>query len=133
MDLGEWRQRERRAATDANECAEIILVEGEPAGMLKIARDGKNWYLIQIQVVPQLQGAGLGSRLLRELVEEARSAGASLGLDVLKVNVARRLYERLGFVIVGESEHSFEMRLASDVKHRATRVWPARCRAGPHC
>jgi hypothetical protein len=31
---------------------------------------------------------------------------------VLKVNPARRLYERLGLVVVGETDTHFEMRVA---------------------
>ena len=96
------------------ECAQIILVDGKPSGLLKVARDEKSWHLIQIQVVPHLQGSGLGSRLLREIAAEARDAGASVELDVLKVNPARSLYERLGFVVTAENSHSFDMRLTID-------------------
>jgi ribosomal protein S18 acetylase RimI-like enzyme len=98
------------------DCAEIVLVDGEPAGLLKVAREGARWDLIQIQFAPAFQGRGLGTRLLEDVVAEARGAGAALVLDVLKVNPARRLYERLGFVIVGESEHSFDMQLAPDAR-----------------
>jgi len=42
---------------------------------------------------------------------EARDAGASLKLDVLKANPARRLYERLGFTVIADTAHLFEMRL----------------------
>jgi phosphoribosylglycinamide formyltransferase-1 len=44
-------------------------------------------------------------------VEEARRAGASLDLDVLKANPARRLYERLGFRIVRETPFAYDMLL----------------------
>jgi ribosomal protein S18 acetylase RimI-like enzyme len=98
------------------DCAEIVLVDGEPAGLLKVARESGRWDLIQIQFAPAFQGRGLGTRLLEDLVAEARGSGASLVLDVLKVNPARRLYERLGFVIVGENEHSFDMQLAPDAR-----------------
>src|SRR5262249_43602946 len=62
------------------ECAQIILVRGEPGGLLKVARDGKTWHLIQIQVSPQLQGSGIGSMLLRNIIEEAKGAPATLEL-----------------------------------------------------
>jgi ribosomal protein S18 acetylase RimI-like enzyme len=91
------------------ECAQIIEHEGRPAGLFKVARDGVDWQLIQIQLAPELQGCGVGERLIRELITEARRAGASLSLHVLHANPARRLYERLGFRIVGEGEHEYLM------------------------
>ena len=50
-------------------------------------------------MLPSLQGKSIGTKLLQSLVEEAREAGASLKLSVLKANPARRLYERMGFVV----------------------------------
>jgi ribosomal protein S18 acetylase RimI-like enzyme len=94
------------------ECAQIIEREGRPAGLFKVARDGLDWLLIQIQLAPELQGQGVGERLIRELIGEARRAGASLSLHVLRANPARRLYERLGFRIVEEGEHEYLMRLS---------------------
>jgi ribosomal protein S18 acetylase RimI-like enzyme len=91
------------------ECAQIIEHEGRPAGLFKVARDGLDWQLIQIQLAPELQGQGVGERLIRELIGEARRAGASVSLHVLHANPARRLYERLGFRIVGEGEHEYLM------------------------
>jgi ribosomal protein S18 acetylase RimI-like enzyme len=93
------------------ECAQIIEHEGRPAGLFKVARDGLDWQLIQIQLAPELQGRGVGQRLIGELIAEARRAGATLSLHVLHANPARRLYERLGFRIVGEGEHEYLMQL----------------------
>jgi ribosomal protein S18 acetylase RimI-like enzyme len=93
------------------ECASVIEHAGKPAGLFKVARDGLDWQLIQIQIAPELQGRGIGEALIRELIAEARAAGASLHLHVLHANPARRLYERLGFRIVGEEGNGFSMRL----------------------
>jgi ribosomal protein S18 acetylase RimI-like enzyme len=99
------------------ECAEILLIENQPAGLLKVARDGQNWKLFQMQLSPVFQGLGIGTGLVREIVQEARQAGATLGLSVLRSNLARHLYERLGFSIVEEKPHSFEMQqLFEDLK-----------------
>jgi ribosomal protein S18 acetylase RimI-like enzyme len=92
------------------ECAEVLLQDGAPVGLLKVSRDGRDWKVIQIQLVPALQGHGLGQELLSEVIAEAAAAGASLTLSVLKANPARSLYERLGFVVESESEHEYNMR-----------------------
>lgn len=93
------------------DCAHIIEHEGKAAGLFKVARDGLDWQLVQIQLAPELQGRGVGEALIRQLIAEAREAGASLSLNVLHENPARRLYERLGFVVVGDGEHEYRMRL----------------------
>jgi ribosomal protein S18 acetylase RimI-like enzyme len=47
--------------------------------------------------LPEHRGAGIGTKLLRDLQEEVRSAGKSLTIHVERFNPALRLYERLGF------------------------------------
>ena len=73
------------------DCAEILVRAGEPIGLLKVARDGLDWDLKQIQLIPEFQGRGLGTQILRGLVAEARRAGAVVRLILLKRSPARRL------------------------------------------
>jgi len=95
------------------ECAQIIESEGRPAGLFKATRDGLAWELIQIQLAPELQGRGIGEQLIRRLIDEARHAGASISLNVLHANPARRLYERLGFRVVADADHMYVMRISA--------------------
>jgi D-serine deaminase-like pyridoxal phosphate-dependent protein/ribosomal protein S18 acetylase RimI-like enzyme len=88
------------------ECAQIVLSGNEPIGLFKVARDGTDWTLMQIQIAPAHQGRGIGTRLIRELLLDAQQAGASVRLSVLRANPARQLYQRLGFRVVGELPHS---------------------------
>ena len=92
------------------DCADVLLQDGVPVGLLKVSRDGRDWTIIQIQLIPELQGQGLGADILRQIIAEAVAADASLTLSVLKANPARLLYERLGFVVESESEYEFNMR-----------------------
>ena len=91
------------------ELAWILLREGQPAGLLKVSREGQVWELKQIQLGPVLQGQGLGQRIIEAFLAEARRCGARVKLDVFKANPARKLYERLGFVVVGEHGALYEM------------------------
>jgi ribosomal protein S18 acetylase RimI-like enzyme len=59
--------------------------------------------------LPSHQGAGLGTLLLYSLLGEADAARAPIRLRVLRTNPARRLYERLGFAVAGESATHFLM------------------------
>ena len=92
------------------DCAEIILLSGTPVGLLKVVRTQHNWDLVQIQILPEKQGGGLGSIILEKLLADADAARASVSLSVLRANPARRLYERLGFRIVGENDQAYDMR-----------------------
>jgi ribosomal protein S18 acetylase RimI-like enzyme len=90
--------------------AEIILLSSTPVGLLKVIRNEGNWDLVQIQILPDKQGGGLGSIILKKLLADADQARAAVTLSVLRANPARRLYERLGFRIVGEKKHAYDMR-----------------------
>jgi ribosomal protein S18 acetylase RimI-like enzyme len=91
------------------DCAEVLLQDGVPVGLLKVARDSIPWELIQIQLLPALQGQGIGAELVAQIIAEADKANVNVALGVLKANPARALYERLGFTIVGETKYEFEM------------------------
>ena len=91
------------------DAAQIIQVDGKDSGLLKCIRKGRDWELVQIQLLPVLQGSGIGALLLKQLLDDAQEAGASVCLSVLKVNPARNLYERLGFVMSDETDQSFNM------------------------
>ena len=91
------------------DCAQIILLSGTPIGLLKVAKDEKQWDLMQVQLVPEKQGAGLGGKIVKKLIDEAAQLHASVRLSVLRANPARRLYERLGFRIISENDHAYEM------------------------
>jgi ribosomal protein S18 acetylase RimI-like enzyme len=82
-------------------------------GILKVDRSGPEWKIIQIQIEPELQGHGVGSMVLRQVITEAEAKEVSLALSVLKLNPAMALYERLGFSVVGEGVHEYEMRRSS--------------------
>lgn len=92
------------------DCAQILLFDGQPAGLLKVVKGTDSWQLLQIQLVPRLHGQGHGRAVIDELLAAADAAGVDVTLNVLKANPAKRLYERLGFEPVGEDAHQFQMR-----------------------
>lgn len=61
------------------------------------------FYIDTLAVLPSHRGQGIASQLLKAMIERARECGKPAGLLVDKDNPrARRLYERVGFVQVGE-------------------------------
>ena len=89
----------------------IIIVDGQPSGSLTIASRPEDEYLAGIELHPRVQRRGIGASIVRLVIERAQARRVPATLRVLKVNVgARRLYQRLGFVVVGESETHYDMR-----------------------
>ena len=76
---------------------QVIEREGQPIGRLYVARREKEIRIVDITVLPEFRGAGIGTQLLHELQEEARAAGKSLTIHVERFNRALQLYQRLGF------------------------------------
>ena len=78
--------------------SEFLEIENgtESIGRLYVDRWEKEIRVMDISILPEFRGAGVGTQLLRELHDEARAAGKSLCIHVEKFNPALRLHERLG-------------------------------------
>jgi ribosomal protein S18 acetylase RimI-like enzyme len=88
----------------------LIILDGERAGRMIVVRTEQELRLTDIALLPEYRNAGAGTFLVHDLQAQARAAGLPLRLRVLKTNVAaRRLYERLGFTLTGESDVNFTM------------------------
>ncbi|MGI8636395.1 MAG: GNAT family N-acetyltransferase [Segetibacter sp.] len=60
--------------------------------------------------MPEFQGRGIGSSILKELLDKAQSEQKRLELEVLRVNAdAQRLYKRLGFVMEEKDDQKYFM------------------------
>jgi len=59
---------------------------------------------MDIALIPEARGHGVGTHLLNELIAEGKSTGAIVTIHVEKFNPALRLYDRLGFRIVDDRE-----------------------------
>jgi ribosomal protein S18 acetylase RimI-like enzyme len=75
----------------------VILVDGQPAGRLLVARWAEEIRIVDIALLPAFRGRGTGTALLRDLMAEARDAGKTLSIHVEINNPALSLYRRLGF------------------------------------
>jgi ribosomal protein S18 acetylase RimI-like enzyme len=82
----------------------VILLDGTPAGRIVIDRQEASIHLVDIAILAERRGVGIGSAVLRELLAEADGAGKTVTLNVNATNRAAALYERLGFRRTGGSE-----------------------------
>ncbi|GAA0920413.1 GNAT family N-acetyltransferase [Streptomyces thermoalcalitolerans] len=94
---------------------QIITVDGTDAGMLHVEHRPTEIYLARIEIHPAYQGRGIGSRLIRGLLDQARRQGQDLTLDVLVVNHrAQALYRRLGLhEVARHGENNIKIRMST--------------------
>lgn len=75
----------------------VILAGEQPVGRYYLNRREREIRVIDIALLPEWRNRGLGSMLMRDLLQQARRDGSPVRLHVEKFNPALRLYERLGF------------------------------------
>lgn len=83
---------------------EVVLADGEPAGRLIVARWPQELRVVDVALLPEHRGRGIGGALMRELIEEADERRVKVSVHVERFNPARRLYARLGFQPVSETD-----------------------------
>jgi GNAT superfamily N-acetyltransferase len=75
----------------------VVLVDNVPAGRLYVNRGKSDIRIVDIALLPDHRGHGIGGRILASLLAEARATGRTVSIHVEKFNPAMRLYHRLGF------------------------------------
>jgi ribosomal protein S18 acetylase RimI-like enzyme len=94
--------------------ARIILLDGAIIGWLQSAAGDGALFLAQLFVDSAFQRRGIGTTVMHRLIGEANQAGQAVALEVVKINPAKRLYDRLGFQTIGEDDRKYHMRREPD-------------------
>ncbi len=81
----------------------LIVGGGRPVGRVIVDRGAREIRVVDISLMPEHRGHGIGSALLRRVLAEATVAGVPVGLSVQAANPARHLYEQLGFAVTDAS------------------------------
>src|SRR5215217_7780322 len=77
---------------------DVIVVDDQRAGRIWVGSDDEQIRLLDIALLPQFQNRGVGTALLRRLIQEAARQDKVLRHMVFVLNNnAERFYERLGF------------------------------------
>ena len=85
------------------------MLDGQNAGRLIVHRTRETLRIVDLALLPQYRNCGIGTELLRRVFGEAAATKKPLRLKVLKGNRAARLYQRLGFAPVGETDLHLEL------------------------
>lgn len=81
---------------------DIVTVNGVAAGRLYVDRRETEIRIIDVALLPDHRGRGIGTALLAPILDEAERTGKKVSIHVERENPARRLYDRLGFVQVAD-------------------------------
>jgi len=102
------QEAEYRAAFPGAEYS-VVEADGAAVGRLVLHRGAEEIRVVDLALLEDCRGRGIGTGLLRALQAEAARAGCALGLRVARGNPAERLYARLGFRPVSTDEMYVEM------------------------
>ncbi|MEU4194498.1 GNAT family N-acetyltransferase [Kribbella sp. NPDC026611] len=107
FDEAEWRdgfeEWTRETLDDPTTSVNVVEQHGKPVGRLRITRFPDLIELSGIQLLPRVQGQGIGTAIIQNLQAEAAARGVPLRLNVEQNNpAARRLYHRLGFTQIAQ-------------------------------
>lgn len=104
---GRWDEVEQRLKHRTNfdpNTTRIVVVDGADAGLLTVEDQPDHVWLVKLYLRPGHQGRGIGSALLRGVLQRADGLGLPVRLRVLRVNLrAQALYARHGFVVMAQT------------------------------
>lgn len=91
----------------------IIQLDGTDVGRLIVNRADDHMRIIDLSILTAYRGRGIGTDILRSLMNEAHGGKVPVRLAVIPDSPAARLYVRHGFVAAERRGHHMDM------------VWPA--------
>jgi ribosomal protein S18 acetylase RimI-like enzyme len=81
----------------------VIMLGEEPIGRLYLDHRDDEIRIVDIALLPEYRGNGIGGELIQDLLDESAETGRPVRIHVEQNNPALRLYQRLGFKRVGET------------------------------
>jgi len=114
---GFWDEaKERKQFREQLQLEHTWLIERSSVavGFFMTVERGQDVELHTLCIAPEHQGQAIGTTVMRQILTDAHDQKRGVLLSVLKPNTAARsLYERLGFIVTGETAHHYRMSLVS--------------------
>ncbi|MCR9473026.1 GNAT family N-acetyltransferase [Vibrio diabolicus] len=102
-------QREIHRSEWNEEQPTIIEVDGLAVGSYLVQYHTESLYFGRFFLLPQYQGKGIGSQVLKDVIEIAAQKSLPIKLCYLQGNRVGQLYKRLGFEVTGQDEQFVHM------------------------
>ncbi len=94
----------RHYAQYRNTTFDVVEVGGVGRGRLIVGRWADQVRIVDIALLPEARGVGVGGRLIAAVIAEAEAQGLPTTIYVERFNPAQRLYARLGFELAQEDD-----------------------------
>jgi ribosomal protein S18 acetylase RimI-like enzyme len=88
---------------------DVLEQHGVPMGRLYLDVRQTRLHVVDISLLPEWRGQGVGTAIFEALQAVGRARGMGVGIFVEKFNPALRLYRRLGFTDIADREVYLEM------------------------
>ena len=112
----QYAAQKRHYAAEFPRASHDIIYAGEtPMGRIYLDRREEALHILDVTVLPQHRGQGIGAVLLRRLLDEAGKLGKPVTIYVESFNPSLRFFERLGFQ--KDHEEGFQFLLKWQPKH----------------
>jgi len=102
-------QRDFHARAWQQQKPDIITCDGEPIGTIATVESQDCVEIGQFFILPEHQRKGIGTYLLKSILDKADGSGKNVTLRFLKNNPVKSLYVRNGFRLVHTSEVAHHM------------------------
>ena len=110
--FGRWDEEQQRKyfkkfIETYKEGAFIIIFDGKDIGFYNGCTVDNKYEIGNICIIPEYQNIGIGTDILEDVLSE--NLGKEIIIQYFKQNPVGRLYERLGFKLVGETQFHYQM------------------------
>ena len=110
--FGSWEEKQQKEyfkkfIETYKEGAFIITLEGRDIGFYNGCTTDNKYEIGNICIIPEYQNRGIGTDILKEVLSE--NQGKEIIIQYFKQNPVGRLYERLGFKLIGETQFHYQM------------------------
>ena len=109
-------QRDFHAKAWQEQKPDIIIYDGKPIGTIATVESEDCIEIGQFFILPDYQNKGIGTYLLKSILDKADRLGTNVTLKFLKNNPVQSLYVRHGFQLVrtGDVAHHMERKTPTD-------------------
>lgn len=95
----------------------IVWVDGTPAGRLYLHQRHDEYRIIDITLLPTVRAKGIGTAILRQVLQTAANQQLPVRIHVERYNPALQLYKRLGFTISSEENPIYYLMTWQNAPH----------------
>jgi N-acetylglutamate synthase-like GNAT family acetyltransferase len=80
----------------------VILRDGQAVGRIYVNQAEGEIKILDVTLLPEHRGAGIGTPLIKQILDEASASASSVAIYVETLSPAMHLFERLGFSVVDD-------------------------------